>query len=269
MLPSPNHCASLPAPTSLTTGCDFKLSLKSFTALARAVLSSGSSVGPNVFIGARAKIGRKAVLYPGVYISDDVTIGDDCVLYPNVVLRERVVVGNRVTINAGSVIGTDGFGYRWDGRQHAKIPHIGTVVIEDDVEIGSCTCIDRAKFSETRIGRGTKIDNLVQIGHNVRIGMFNILCGQVGIAGTASTGNGVVLGGATVVADHVHIADGVMAGGHTLFMADVGAKAVVSGWPATPHREWMRHLVARSRILDVLNEVKRLRAEVEELKKRP
>ena len=105
-----------------------------------------------------------------VFISDDVTIGEDCEIYPNVTIRERITIGNRVIINAGSVLGTDGFGYRWDGSKHAKVPQIGTVVIEDDVEIGSCVCIDRAKFNVTRVGRGTKIDNLVQVAHNVIIG---------------------------------------------------------------------------------------------------
>ncbi|MBC7784758.1 MAG: UDP-3-O-(3-hydroxymyristoyl)glucosamine N-acyltransferase, partial [Burkholderiales bacterium] len=144
-----------------------------------AVIGDNPQIGPHVSIGHRTRIGRNARLHPGVVISDDVVIGDDCILYPNVVVRERITIGNGVIINAGSVIGTDGFGYRWDGAQHAKIPQIGTVVIEDDVEIGSCVCVDRAKFNQTRIGRGTKIDNQVQIAHNVQIGQFAIICGQV------------------------------------------------------------------------------------------
>ena len=115
-----------------------------------------------------------------------------------------------MTIHAGSVIGSDGFGYRWDGQQHRKIPQIGTVVIEDDVEIGSCSCVDRAKFGQTRIGRGTKIDNLVQVGHNCVIGPFNILCGGVALAGSTTTGAGVVMGGGAAAAGHLHIADGTM-----------------------------------------------------------
>ena len=126
------------------------------------------AIGPQVVIGESAAIGDGTVLHAGVVVGADVIVGEQSELFAHVVVRERCTIGNRVIIHAGSVIGTDGFGYRWDGRKHAKLPHIGTVVIEDDVEIGSCSCVDRAKIDETRIGSGTKIDNLVQIGHNVR-----------------------------------------------------------------------------------------------------
>ncbi len=232
-----------------------------------AQIGDNPSIGPNVSIGKRSRIGKNVRIHPGVVISEDVLIGDDCILYPNVVIRERITIGNRVIINAGSVIGTDGFGYKWDGKQHAKIPQIGTVVIEDDVEIGSCVCIDRAKFNETRIGRGTKIDNLVQVGHNVQIGKFAILCGQVGIAGTATIGNGVVLGGQSGVADHVTIPDGVMAAGHTLFQFSVSEKGIYSGWPATLHRKNLRTLAATGKLSDWIDEIKQLRKEIEDLKK--
>src|ERR1041385_8391253 len=132
-----------------------------------AVLGDDVSTAANVVIGERTTIGRGTILHAGVVVGDDVIIGDRCEFFPNVVIRERITVGNRVTIHAGSVLGTDGFGYRWDGQQHVKIPQIGTVIVEDDVEIGSCVCIDRAKFSSTRIGPGTTIDKLVQIGHTV------------------------------------------------------------------------------------------------------
>lgn len=232
-----------------------------------AVIGEGASIGPNVTIGARTKIGKNARLHAGVSISEDVVFGDDCFLYPNVVIRERCTLGSRVIIHANSVIGTDGFGYRWDGTQHAKIPQIGTVVIEDDVEIGSCTCIDRAKFSETRIGRGTKIDNLVQVAHNVRIGMFSIVCGQVGIAGTANIGNGVILGGATVVRDHVTVGDRVTAAGNSGIADDIEPNTIVSGVPAIPHRQNLRERSAISRLPELLVEVRKLQEEVELLKK--
>ncbi len=176
-----------------------------------ATLGAGCAIGANAVIGNRVTLGSRVAIHGGVVIGDDVTIGDDCDLYANVVIRERITLGNRVAIHAGSVIGTDGFGYRWDGKQHEKVPQIGTVVIEDDVEIGSCVCVDRAKFGATRIGRGTKIDNLVQIAHNVQIGPHSIIVAQTGIAGSARLGTGVVLGGQTAVRDHITIGDGVMA----------------------------------------------------------
>ncbi|MGN6507705.1 MAG: UDP-3-O-(3-hydroxymyristoyl)glucosamine N-acyltransferase [Tepidisphaeraceae bacterium] len=223
------------------------------------------SIGPNVVIGARTRIGKNVRLHPNVVIADDCVIGDDCTIFANVVLRERVTLGNRVTIHAGAILGTDGFGYRWDGTKHAKIPQIGTVVVEDDVEIGSNTCIDRAKFNETRVGRGTKIDNLVQIGHNVRVGQHSVICGQVGIAGTATIGNGVVLGGATVVRDHVTIGDGVMAAGHSVIAEDIEPKTIISGMPALPHRQTLREQGAIRRLPELLVELRKLQEEVETL----
>jgi len=231
-----------------------------------ATIGENPSIAAGVVIGKRTKIGKNAQIHPGVVISEDVDIGDDVVLYPNVVIRERITIGSRVIINAGSILGTDGFGYRWDGKQHAKIPQIGTVIIEDDVEIGSCTCIDRAKFNETRVGKGTKIDNLVQVGHNVRIGMHTIICGQVGMAGTATIGNGVVLGGATAVRDHITVGDGVMAGGHAVIIEDVPAKQVVSGLPALPHRQALREQGALRRLPELLVQMRKLQEEVEKLK---
>ncbi len=232
-----------------------------------ATIGEGASIGPHVCIGARTKIGRNVRLHPGVSISEDVILGDDCYLYPNVVIRERCTLGSRVIVHAGSVIGTDGFGYRWDGSKHAKIPQIGTVVIDDDVEIGSCTCIDRAKFNETHVGRGTKIDNLVQVAHNVRIGMFSIVCGQVGIAGTVTIGNGVILGGATLVRDHVTIGDRVTAAGNTGIADDIEPNTTISGVPAVPHRQNLREQSAIKRLPELLVEVRKIQEEIEKLKK--
>jgi UDP-3-O-[3-hydroxymyristoyl] glucosamine N-acyltransferase len=233
-----------------------------------AALGAQSAVGPFVFVGERARIGARTVLHPGVYIGDDTVVGDDCELFPNVVVRERITLGNRVVIHAGSVIGSDGFGYRWDGRQHAKIPHIGTVVIEDDVEIGSCVCVDRAKFSATRIGRGTKIDNLVQVGHNVTIGPHCVIVGQTGLAGSAHLGTGVVLGGQTAVRDHITLGDGAMAAACSGVAEDVAPKAVVSGTPALPHRQSLREQAALRRLPDLVTQVRKLQEEVEALKKK-
>lgn len=231
-----------------------------------AIIGENASIGANVVVGARTRIGRNVRLHPGVVLSDDVSIGDDCILFPNVVIRERCTLGSRVIIHANSAVGTDGFGYKWDGRKHAKIPQIGVVVIEDDVEIGSCACVDRAKFNETRIGRGTKIDNLVQVAHNVRIGQHSILCGQAGIAGTATIGNGVVLGGASCVRDHVTVGDGVMAAGHTLIVDNVDPKSVISGMLGLPHRQNLREQAVLRRLPELLVALRKLQEDVEALK---
>ena len=203
---------------------------------------------------------------PAWYVGDDVTIGEDCQLFPNVVIRERITLGHRVVIHAGSVLGTDGFGYRWDGPRHAKVPQIGTVVVEDDVEIGSCVCIDRAKFSATRIGRGTKIDNLVQIGHNVVIGPHCIIVGQAGLAGSSTLGNGVVLGGQSAVRDHITLGDGAMVAACSAVAEDVDPKTIVSGMPALPHRQTLREQAAFRRLPDLVVQVRKLQEQIEQLK---
>ena len=229
-------------------------------------LAENVAVGPFVFVGERARVGRNTVLHPGVYVGDEAVIGDDCELFPQVVVRERVTVGDRVIIHAGSVLGTDGFGYRWDGARHAKIPQIGTIVVEDDVEIGSCVCIDRAKFSTTRIGRGTKIDNLVQIGHNTTVGPHCIIVGQTGLAGSVTLGAGVVLGGQSAVRDHVAMGDGAMAAGCSGVAEDVPAKTIVSGLPALPHRQFLREQGSLRHLPELRNQVKKLQEEVERLR---
>ena len=233
-----------------------------------ALLGEGSIVGPFVIIGARARIGAGAVLHAGVFIGDDVTLGENCELFPHVVVRERVTIGNRVVIHAGSVLGSDGFGYRWDGKQHQKVPQIGTIIIEDDVEIGSCVCIDRAKFSTTRVGRGTKIDNLVQIAHNVLIGPHCIIAGQAAMAGSCTLGAGVVLGGQAAIRDHVKMGDGSMAAGCSGVAEDVEPKTVVSGTPALPHRQSLREQGALRHLPEMRAEIRKLQEELAELQKR-
>jgi UDP-3-O-[3-hydroxymyristoyl] glucosamine N-acyltransferase len=203
-----------------------------------------------------------------VAIGDDVSLGEQCVLHPHVVLRERVTLGNRVIIHAGSVIGSDGFGYRWDGARHRKIPQIGTVIIEDDVEIGACVCIDRAKFSATRIGHGTKIDNLVQVAHNVQVGPHCILVAQAGVAGSVRLGSGVVLGGQSAVRDHIQMGDGSMLAACSGVMQDVEPKQVVSGLPAIPHRQNLREQAALRRLPDLVTQVRQLQEKLKALEER-
>ncbi|HEV2294062.1 MAG TPA: UDP-3-O-(3-hydroxymyristoyl)glucosamine N-acyltransferase [Tepidisphaeraceae bacterium] len=232
-----------------------------------ASVGEGARIGPNVFVGDESRIGRNVVLHPGVYIGAMVQIGDDCELFPNVVLRERVHLGSRVVVHAGSVIGSDGFGYRWDGTRHTKVPQIGTVAIEDDVEIGSCVCIDRAKFSTTRVGRGTKIDNLVQVGHNVVIGPHCIIVGQVGLAGSVTLGAGVVLGGQSAIRDHITLGDGSMVAACAGVAEDIDPKMIVSGLPALPHRQSLREQAALRRLPDLVAQVRKLQEELEQLKR--
>jgi UDP-3-O-[3-hydroxymyristoyl] glucosamine N-acyltransferase len=231
-----------------------------------AQIGPDTAIGPFVVIGARCRIGPGTILHAGVCIGDDVSIGQQCQFFPNVVVRQRITIGDRVTINANSVLGTDGFGYRWDGSQHVKVPQIGTVVVEDDVEIGSCVCIDRAKFGATRVGRGTKIDNLVQIGHNVVIGPHCIIVGQAGMAGSARLGAGVILGGQTAVRDHVSLGDGAMTAACSGIAEDVAPHAIVSGTPALPHRQSLREQAAFRRLPDLIVQVRKLQEEIEKLK---
>ncbi len=198
------------------------------------------SVHPFACISGNVTIGARVVIFPGVYIGEDVSIGDDSVVYANVTIRENVKIGRRVTVHAGAVIGADGFGYVFDRGVHRKIPQVGGVIIEDDVEIGANVAIDRATTGYTVVGSGTKIDNLVQIAHNVKIGKNCIIVAQTGISGSVEIGDGVVLGGQVGVRDHVKIGSGAMAGAQSGITADIPAGEVYSGTPAIPHRTWLR-----------------------------
>lgn len=224
-------------------------------------------IAPFCFVGKNVRIGRGTILHPHVYVGDDVTVGENCEIYPSVTVRERITIGNRVIIHSGSVLGSDGFGYRWDGAKHAKVPQIGTVIIEDDVEIGSCVCIDRAKFSVTVVGKGTKIDNLVQIAHNVTIGPHCIIVGQVGIAGSANIGAGVMLGGQAAVRDHANVGERAMVAACSVISSDVPAQAIVSGVPALPHRQHLREQAAMRRLPDLVVQVRQLREALDQLQK--
>jgi len=201
-----------------------------------ATLGKNVSVGPYVVIADRVSIGDNTVIYPFSYVGKNSKIGAGCVIYPHVIIRESISIGNKVIIHPSSVIGSDGFGYdtQRDGT-HFKIPQLGTVVIEDDVEIGSCVTIDRARFNKTVIGRGSKIDNLCQIAHNVIIGPHCLIAAQTGIAGSSVLGRNVVFGGQVGVSDHVKLGDFVMAGGQTgITKSFLEPKTVLFGHPAKP-----------------------------------
>lgn len=223
-----------------------------------AVISQQALVFPYAYIGKEAVVGADAIIYPFVYIGDRVQIGEGSVLYPNVTVYNGVTIGKRVTVHAGSVLGSDGFGYIWNGAEHAKIPQIGTLVIEDDVEIGSNTAIDRASLNSTVIGKGTKIDNLVQIGHNVSVGSNSIIVSQVGIAGSSAIGSNVILGGQVGVKDHVTVGDNVRAGGGTGITKDVPANSTISGLPHMNHKEWLRLQGYLKKLPELADRVKKL-----------
>jgi UDP-3-O-[3-hydroxymyristoyl] glucosamine N-acyltransferase len=209
-----------------------------------ATIGSGAHIGAFVSVGAHAHVGARTALFEGVRVYESARVGDDCVLHANVVIRERCTVGNRVILASGVAIGTDGFGYRpsADGRGISKIPHIGTVVIEDDVEIGANSCVDRGKFGATRIGAGTKIDNVCQIGHNVDIGRCVVISGLSGIAGSTRVGDGSRIGGGCGIADHLNIGRGVSLAARSGVMSDIPDGATWGGFPAQDIRMALREV---------------------------
>jgi UDP-3-O-[3-hydroxymyristoyl] glucosamine N-acyltransferase len=208
---------------------------------ADAVLGPDVSIGPFVVVGAGASIGARTIVYPNSVIGAGARLGDDCVIHSRVSIRERVVIGNRVIVQDGAVIGSDGFGFvkQTDGT-HFKIPQHADVIIEDDVEIGANTTIDRPAVGETRIRAGAKIDNLVQVAHGVSIGRRALLAAQVGIAGSTVIEDDVVLAGQVGVAGHLRIGTGASATAQTGIPNSVDPGALVSGYPAIPNRDWLR-----------------------------
>ncbi|MBI3753011.1 MAG: UDP-3-O-(3-hydroxymyristoyl)glucosamine N-acyltransferase [Deltaproteobacteria bacterium] len=205
-----------------------------------AEIGSSVSIYPHVFVDEAVKIGDRVMLCPGVYLGKGVSVGDDTILYSNVSVREGCYLGRRVIVHCNSVVGSDGFGFAKDGTKYYKIPQMGIVRIEDDVEIGACVTIDRATLGETVIKRGTKIDNLVQIAHNVEVGEDCIIVAQVGIAGSTKIGNRVTLAGQVGVVGHIEIGDDVIIGSQSGVAQGIFEKGVFSGSPAIPHREWLK-----------------------------
>lgn len=227
------------------------------------------TVYPHAYIGEGAVVEKDAVIFSGVFVGDCAVVGAGSVLHPNVVLGERCRVGARVIVHGGTVIGADGFGFVPAPEENTivKIPQTGIVVLEDDVEVGSGTTIDRATIGETRIGRGTKIDSSVHVAHNVHVGEHCFLCGHVGIAGSARLGNWVVLAGHSGVNNHVEIADGVQLaamGGITKNISEAGQ---YMGFPALPANEWRRQQAYQKRIPRLEEKIKKLEEQLKELKR--
>lgn len=239
-----------------------------------AIVSKGVKLGKGVSIGAhsviekKAKIGDNTIIYPLVYVGKGSKIGKDCLIYPQVMIREGVEMGNKVIIHSGTVIGSDGFGYIKVKEKQHKVPQIGKVIIEDDVEIGANVTIDRATLGKTWIKRGAKIDNLVQIAHNVVIGEDSIIVAQVGISGSTEIGKGVTLAGQAGVAGHIKIGDGAIVGGGAAVLKSVPSNTIVSGHPARPHVQAKRIEASVLRLPELYKMVRELKRRIEELEKK-
>jgi len=223
------------------------------------------TIHPGCVVGENVSIGDGTLLYPNVVLYDNVTIGHECTLHAGVVVREGCSIGNRVILQPSAVIGSDGFGFAPDGARYFKIPQVGVVLIEDDVEVGSASCIDRAALGVTRIRRGAKIDNLVQIGHNVTVGEDTVIVAQVGVAGSTEIGRHCTLGGQAGVVGHIKIGDNVMVGAQSGVNNSVGPNQVLSGTPVMPHREWLKASMSFARLPELRKDVTRLKRQIEEL----
>jgi UDP-3-O-[3-hydroxymyristoyl] glucosamine N-acyltransferase len=231
-------------------------------------ISSHATVGAFAVVEGDTTVDAGAVLHAHVFVGPGCRVGEGSVLHPHVVLRARVHLGRRVTVHPGSVLGADGFGYVFEGGRHRKIPQVGRVVVEDDVEIGANVAVDRAMLGDTVVGRGTKIDNLVQIGHNTVVGSDSIIVAQAGIAGSCRIGRGVVLAGQAGIADHVTIGDGAQIGSQAGVHRDVPAGVGMIGTPAMASDPGLRALAVIGRLPEILRDVRALRRRVAALEGR-
>jgi len=232
-------------------------------------LGSEITIGPLAVIGERVTLGERVVVEPGAVLGDDVTVGDDCRICANVTIYKECILGNRITIHSGTVVGSDGYGYAANEKgEHIKRPQVGIVRIGDDVEIGSNSCIDRAAYGETWIKSGCKIDNLVQIAHNVVIGENSLIVSQVGISGSTTLGRNVVMGGQSATTGHITIGDQVMVAARGAAHANLEKGAVVGGAPAIPVRQWAKSCVVFSKLPELHKQVKNNRKEIEAIKSR-
>jgi UDP-3-O-[3-hydroxymyristoyl] glucosamine N-acyltransferase len=234
-----------------------------------AALGAGVSVGAFASIGAGASIGARTVIYAHAVVAAGARVGDDCVIHAHVSIRERVVVGSRVTLLDGAVIGSDGFGFaRQQDGSHLKIPQHAEVVIEDDVEIGANSTIDRPAVGETRIGAGTKIDNLVHIAHGVAVGKRVVMAAHVGVAGSTTIGDDVMMGGQSGAANHLRIGNRTMVGAKSAVLQSVDDDAFVSGYPAIPHGQWRRSAAVFRQLPALRKRVLELEARIAELEEK-
>lgn len=238
-----------------------------------AFVSSSATIGDDCYIGTFAyigegvKMGKNCMIYPHAYVGDNVTIGDNCILYPHATIYENCIIGNNCIFHAGSVIGADGFGFAPEGESYKKIPQLGNVIIEDDVEIGANTTVDRAVMDSTIIRKGVKLDNLVQIAHNVEVGDNTVMAAQVGIAGSVKIGKHCMFGGQVGLAGHIHIADNVIFGAQAGVISDVKEPTTLLGAPAINAKNFMRSSAIFNRLPDIYRSIGQMQREIEQLKK--
>jgi UDP-3-O-[3-hydroxymyristoyl] glucosamine N-acyltransferase len=233
-----------------------------------ASVGEGASIGPLASVADGAILGDHTVVGAGCVLGRDVEIGADCIIHPRVVVAERCRIGNRCIIHSGTVIGSDGFGFATVDGTHHKMPQVGIVVVEDDVELGANVCVDRAALGETRIGRGTKVDNLVQIAHNVVVGEHCLLVAQVGISGSTHIGHHTVFAGQSACAGHLKIGSGVVLAARAAAFKDIPDGVTVSGAPARPHRDWLKANANLQRLDGLRDKVKELETRLAELEER-
>ncbi|MBL8060375.1 MAG: UDP-3-O-(3-hydroxymyristoyl)glucosamine N-acyltransferase [Chthonomonas sp.] len=231
----------------------------------RAWVDQTASIGPFVVIEKDARVGARAKVHAGAYIGEACVVGEDTIVYPGVVLMQDVRIGDRCILHANCVLGADGFGFVWDGKQRVKVPQVGGVVLGDDVEVGAGTCIDRSTCGETVVGDGTKLDNMVQVAHNVTIGTSVVIAAHTSIAGSVRVGNRVVMGGQTAIADHRSVGDDIMLGGRTGVMQDLTKSGEYFGLPAQDVRESLRQMLAIKELPALLKRVKALEAQVAQM----
>lgn len=232
-----------------------------------AKLDSSVHVGAMAYIGPGTKIGPGTVIHPQAHVGKDVVIGSDCTLYPHCYVGWGCKIGDRVTLGPGVSVGYDGFGYHWDGARHVKVPQVGIVVIENDVEIGALSAVDRATLGETVIGEGAKIDNLVMVGHNCKIGRHVILVSQVGLSGRVTIGDGAILAGKVGVKEGVNIGAGVIAGGKTGIAKDVPPGRKIWGVPAREISAWLRMQAYMNKLPELARRLKEMEKKLEQLER--
>ena len=233
----------------------------------KAKIGSNVAIQPFAVVEDDAEIGDGCVIYPHAYVGKRVKMGKDCTIYPNTTIREDCVLGDRVILQSGSVIGGDGFGYITQNGKHSKVLQTGNVVLQDDVEIGNNTCIDRATVDSTIVGKGTKIDNLVHLGHNDILGENCLVVAHVGISGSVTVGNNVTFAGQVGTVGHITIGSNCVFGGKTGITNNVPDNSVMGGFPAMPMKEWLRQEANLRKVGDMLKRVKALEKELAELKK--
>jgi len=228
-------------------------------------VSPEANIFPHAFISKGAKIAKGVVVYPGAYIGRDVVIGEDSVIYANVSVYHSCIIGKRVILHSGVVIGADGLGFAGTGKENRKIPQVGIVQIDDDVEIGANSTVDRATLGKTWIGRNVKIDNLVQIAHNVVIGENSVLAAMVGISGSTKLGKGVIVGGQTGMVGHINIGDHVMIAADSKIHKDIEPGKIVGGKPQMPYKEWLKVEACRAKLPQMKATLENLAKKIEEL----